>query len=272
MAASGLPSKSNSWMTKKKILALFSLFILGSCALAYHLSDTSEPTNVSAAPYKALENNAAKRSTQQLSAPVDIPGKSTAARRVQQKHLTGYTWNPDNPGIASSADDAAWLDKHGFPGPDVEADLRTIHIDELKRLAESGSAAAASVFAYRRAEQGAPKTEVISLLGRSAANGSVYALKTAGDIHTMVDGYRDPVMASAYYGMQARSGDHAGFAQKYLISGQLTDDQRFKSQLLEELMWRNLGLTKSDQSTESSRPGFDRILNSALTPTNNQDD
>jgi len=190
-----------------------------------------------------------------------VASNTTAAPFLRSEW--GYRWDASKPGIASSAEDAAWLEANGFPGPDVEDHLRRLSVGELRTLAGRGNQPASAVLAYRLATLGTPREEVLALLHGSAANGSVYALKTAGDIFMMVDGYRDPAMASAYYGLQARSGDQSGFEQRYLVDQQLSGDRRLQAGLIEEALWREIGLSSSEVD---ERPGFSAFIQGGRAP------
>ncbi|WP_411833140.1 hypothetical protein [Pseudoxanthomonas mexicana] len=176
----------------------------------------------------------------------------------------GFRWNPDNPGIAESEQDAAWLEKNGYPGADVQMYLMSLPVDSLKTLSENGNHPAQAIYALRLAQAGASHADTQDILLRSAASGSVYALKMAGDIYMTVDGYRDPAMANAFYGLQTRSGDQAGFAQRHLLGRGLSEEQRLRSEVLEELMWRNLKKT----CISTPRPGFMELLEKGLQPAN----
>jgi len=103
----------------------------------------------------------------------------------------------------------------------------------------------------------------MALLHESAAGGSIYALKTAGDIFMTVDGYRDPATASAYYGLQARSGDQSGFEQRYLLDQQLSGERRLQAALVEEALWREIGLSSSEWD---ERPGFRAFIQGGRAP------
>ncbi len=78
-----------------------------------------------------------------------------------------------------------------------------------------------------------------------------------------VDGYRDPAMASAYYGLQARSGDQSGFEQRYLLDPQLSGDRRLQAELMEEALWRELGAPNAEAE---ARPGFSAFIQGEHTP------
>lgn len=172
--------------------------------------------------------------------------------------VQGYPWDPARPGIAISEADAAWLDSHGFPSVDVEMRLRGLPLPTLQDLANNGNEPAKAIYAYRIARQGAPRAQVLELLESSAMAGSVYALKTAGDIHMLVEGYQDPAMANAYYMLQARAGDQAGFAQGTLIDYHLAPEQRFRARVLEQGLWDRLAL--SEHADSPVRPGYDEFV------------
>ena len=199
------------------------------------------------------------------SLPVTSP---TAPSRIPPQAFSrsewGYRWDPSRPGIAASEADAAWLQSRGFPGPDVEDHLRRLSMPELEALAARGNHAATAILAYTLAKSGGSPEQVLGLLGASANAGSVYALKTAGDIFMTVDGYRDPAMASAYYGLQARAGDQSGIAQRYLLSNQLDSTRRLQSELVQERLWRSLGSAAQFQPGEEPRPGFDEFVSQSV--------
>lgn len=182
---------------------------------------------------------------------------------------SGYRWDPNNPGIAESQQDAAWLEANGYPGPDVEAYLMSLPVYALKNLADRDNKPAQAFYAFRLAQSGADQSDTQEVLLKSAASGSIFALKMAGDIYYTVDGYRDPVMASVFYGLQARRGDHAGLIQNYLVDSALTSDQRLRAQALRELAWINMGKMPSQGRRYldfSPRPGFVPFLERALLP------
>lgn len=185
----------------------------------------------------------------------------------------GYRWNRLNPGMAANEADAQWLESKGFPGPDVEGHLLSLPVDRLKDLAERGNVPAQAIYALRLAQAGRPHADTQDVLLKSASSGSVYALKVAGDIFSSVEGYRDPVMASVFYGLQARRGDHAGFSQQYLVDGRLTTDQRLRAQVLSEATWRSIDILRRQGATPpfdlSVRPGFEEFVNQAVRPGGN---
>ena len=185
---------------------------------------------------------------------------------------SGYRWNPANPGIAESKEDATWLDKHGYPGPDVEQHLMSLSVDALKALVGEGNKPALAIYAFKQAQAGVQRADTQEMLLKSAASGSVYALKMGGDIYTVVDGYRDPVMASVFYGLQARSGDQAGLVQGYVVGRSLTIDQRLQVDMLRELMWRSMKNTQNGLgggvSDFSPRPGYIDFLEHGLNQGN----
>lgn len=175
----------------------------------------------------------------------------------------GYRWNPGDPGIAASEEDAKWLEQHGYPGPDVEMRLLSLPLPSLRDLANTGNQAAQAILAYRSARVGAPRAEVLALLSESAKAGSVYALKTAGDIHFMLDGYKDPALANAYYMLQARAGDQAGFVQGMITDNVLDPEQRFRARILEQALWKGLQLSSLGESPV--RPGYQDFLDKGLS-------
>ena len=175
----------------------------------------------------------------------------------------GYGWNPGNPGIAVSEEDARWLDSHGYPGPEVEMRLRGLPLAELHDLANAGNQAAKAIYAWRIAEKGAPRAHVLELLSEAARAGSVYALKTAGDLHVHVDGYQDLVLANAYYMLQARAGDQGGFELGLLTDYHLDPTQRFRARAMEQALWN--GLQLSSLADSPVRPGYEEFLDTAVT-------
>ncbi len=146
----------------------------------------------------------------------------------------------------------------------------SLPLHALENLAEGGNKPAQAFHALRLAQSGADQGHTQEVLLRSAASGSVFALKMAGDIYHTVDGYRDPVMASVFYGLQARRGDHAGFVQNYLVDSAFTPEQRLRAQTLRELTWMNMGRIPGQGSRRyldfSPRPGFVPFLQQALSP------
>lgn len=188
-------------------------------------------------------------------------------QRGMQGWVQGHPWDPARPGIAASEADAAWLDRHGFPSVDVEMRLRGLPLPTLQDLANNGNAPAKAIYAYRIAQQGAPRAQVLELLESSAMAGSVYALKTAGDIHLGVRGYQDHAMANAYYMLQARAGDQAGFEQSTLIDNQLGPEQRFRARVLEQALWDRLALSRSADSPV--RPGYDEFVETVFATAGN---
>lgn len=202
----------------------------------------------------------------QPSAPTTPSPSARAAPAPFARSEWGYRWDASKPGIAASPADAAWLESRGYPGPDVEDHLRRLSLQELQALASRGNPAATAILAYKLASSGGPRDEVLALLSTSANAGSAYALKTAGDIHMMVDGYRDPAIASAYYGLLARLGDPSGFEQRYLLSQQLDSTQRLQSDLMQERLWRNLDPAMQLSADAEPRPGFDAFLDQGLGP------
>ena len=188
--------------------------------------------------------------------PVAAPIAARAGGRAFASLESGYRWNPVEPGIAENAEDAAWLSAHGYPGPDVERYLLSLSVDALRRLAGNGNQPAQAILAYRLALSGAPADDVVGLLERSAAEGSVYALKMAGDIFQTVPGLRDPEMAHAYYGLLTRRGDQGGLTANAVFGEQLSPDQRARSRLLEEVLWRGLLARRKRPFEQSMRPGF----------------
>lgn len=255
-------------MSKNARLAIFAvagIVLLISIIIAY-----PRMTNQSGASEDTPKIGTAGDISEGADRPVaDIPRESIAAPRFNSLE-SGYVWDQSNPGVAASKQDAEWLESHGFPGPDVERYLLAFPMDGLKALAERGNKPAQAIYALRLAQAGHKQTEVQDQLLKSAASGSVYALKIGGDIYTTVSGYRDPVMASVFYGLQARRGDQAGFSQRYLADVRLNQDQRLRAQVLEELMWRNIDALRMQGGARAfdltSRPGLDEFLVKALQP------
>lgn len=195
--------------------------------------------------------------------PAAAPAAHASPQAFTRSEL-GYRWDASRPGIAANEADAAWLESRGFPGPDVEDHLRRLSMQELESLAARGNQPAAAIHAYRLAVSGAPRADVLTRLTRSANEGSVYALKTAGDLYLTVKGYRDPAMASAYYGLQARAGDQSGFEQRYLLSNQLNSEQRLQSDLMQEMLLRTMSPSLQSPTGMDPRPGFNAFLRQGL--------
>lgn len=61
---------------------------------------------------------------------------------------------------AYSAEEAAWLDKHGYPTPSEEQRLRSSSKEELKRMADTGDKNARALFAARSAIDQFSKKEI----------------------------------------------------------------------------------------------------------------
>ncbi len=200
-----------------------------------------------------------------------VPSARTSPQAFTRSEL-GYRWDASKPGIAASEADAAWLESRGFPGPDVEHHLRRLSMQELESLAARGNQPAAAIYAYKLATSGGSHADVLTRLSKSANEGSVYALKTAGDIYMTVKGYRDPAMASAYYGLQARAGDQSGFEQRYLLSNQLNSTQRLQSDLMQEMLSRSMGTALQSPAGLDPRPGFNEFLSQGLSPTPTQEE
>lgn len=201
-----------------------------------------------------------------------MAGAGSAAGRQPARDLySGYSWDPLAPGIAADAQDAAWLSARGYPDSEVYFRLSVLPMADLQALAEGGNLAAQGVYAYRLAKTGAAPAEVQSMLMRSAANGSAYALKVAGDIYQTVPEFRDPVMAMAYYGLMASEGDQSGFAQGYLFGQGMLADDRLRSRIIEEQLRAELAALKRRASSRSSvvpsqRPGYQAFLQAAARP------
>lgn len=200
-----------------------------------------------------------------------VPSARTSPQAFTMSEL-GYRWDASKPGIAASEADAAWLESRGFPGPDVEDHLRRLSMQELESLAARGNQPAAAIYAYKLATSGGSRADVLTRLSKSANEGSVYALKTAGDIYMTVKGFRDPAMASAYYGLQARAGDQSGFEQRYLLSNQLNSTQRLQSDLMQEMLSRSMNTTLQSPAGLDPRPGFNEFLSQGISPTPAQEE
>ncbi|TDK26197.1 hypothetical protein E2F46_06255 [Luteimonas aestuarii] len=189
------------------------------------------------------------------------PGRHAANAAGGSQFLeSGYRWNPVQPGIAQNAEDAAWLAAHGYPGPDVEHYLMSLSVDALRRLAAGGNQPAQAILAYRLAQSGSPPDEVTALLERSAADGSVYALKMAGDIFQTVPTMKNPEMAHAYYGLLTRRGDQGGLIANSVFGDTLTAEERARSRMLEEILWRNVMQRRQRPFDLSMRPGFISLM------------
>lgn len=136
--------------------------------------------------------------------------------------------------------------------------LRGLPLAELHDLANAGNQAAKAIYAWRIAEKGAPRAHVLELLSEAARAGSVYALKTAGDLHVHVDGYQDLVLANAYYMLQARAGDQGGFELGLLTDHHLDPTQRLRARVIEQALWEELEL--SSVAASSARPGYSEFV------------
>lgn len=172
----------------------------------------------------------------------------------------GFRWDPSKPGIAASEADAAWLQAQGFPGPDVEQHLFGLSLPELESLAARGNQPATAIYAYRLARSGASHERVRAILDASAAEGSVYALKMAGDIFWLVDGFRDPVVARAYYGLQFQAGDQNGFTQSLMLARQLDQRGQIEAEWLKGRIWEELGAPAPRWDGVGARPGFKAFM------------
>ena len=172
--------------------------------------------------------------------PREEPSSTAVARRSTAALEQGYRWNPVDPGIAESAEDAGWLAARGYPGPEVERHLMSLPESALRDLAAEGNQSAQSVLAYRLAQSGAPVEEVMAILEDSAAGGSVYALKMTADIFQTVPQFKNPELARAYYGLMVRRGDHGGLIANATFGSGLSSEQVLRAQVLEEMLWRKL--------------------------------
>lgn len=202
---------------------------------------------------------------------VSRSNSEAAARSNQQLDnlMKGYKWDPLQPGVAANKEDADWLDRHGYPDEAVFDRLSSLSLVDLKHLADSGNKPAQAVYAYRLASAGGSPSDVQSILMKSAADGSLYALKMAGDIYMAVPGYRDNVMASAYYGLLASNGDQAGFVQGYLVDSQLSAEERLRARAIEEALGTSLsnmsGLSESEAAAGNGvRPGYDDFVGQVI--------
>jgi len=222
--------------------------------------DTRGQTDGNAlATHRHLEQSVPPASSSAHAAQSGIGSTSPSAdRSARSDGYSGYRWRLGDPGIAADEADARWLGLHGYPDPEVEMRLRTLPLPALRTLAASGNQAAQSILAYRSARDGAPPAEVRALLSESAKAGSVYALKTAGDIHLMVEGYQDPALANAYYMLQARAGDQAGFVQGMITDNLLDPEQRLRARVVEQALWKELQL--SSRGDSPARPGYQDFL------------
>lgn len=253
-------------MSKNKLLIIIAITSIAAAAFLFALRpNKEEQINPTDAKQQTFDTDISDTRIH------NDPTKATHRSSLPQKFNSlesGYRWDQSAPGIAANKQDAEWLDSHGFPGPDVERYLMSLHISTLKNLAESGNKPAQAIYALRLAQSGHQQADTQEVLIKSAASGSIYALKMAGDIYSSVDGYRDPAMASAFYGLQARRGDQAGLSQSYLTDSRLNDDQRFRANVLKELIWRNIDAIRAQgglRSLESSaRPGLSEFLNQAI--------
>lgn len=194
-----------------------------------------------------------------------IEASSQSARPIlpRQRIEQGYNWNPARPGEAASEEDANWLAARGFPGPDVYDYLKSIPQQELKRLVDQGNHAAIGVYAQELARQAGNRREILEILHSSAESGAIYALKTGGDIFTVFKDYRDPVMAATFYNLQGRAGDQGGFVQSYVISQQMSSDQRLLVNAMTEQMWRSFEGTRLENQSGNVRPGYNQFLTAA---------
>jgi len=235
-------------------------------SIGYKRAGSSTPANTS---HASTSERVSQRST---AASTPAPASSASVPRPFSRSEWGYRWDPSKPGVAANEADAVWLESRGFPGPDVEDHLRRLSIQELEALAARGNQAAVAILAYKLAASGTSRERVLQLLSRSANEGSVYALKTAGDIFMTVDGYRDPAMASAYYGLQARAGDQSGFAQRFVLSNQLNSTQRLQSDLMQEMLWQNINSAAQYPAGLDARPGFNEFLSKGLGPIPTQEE
>jgi hypothetical protein len=258
------------WMGRSsRVIAVIALsagvlFTIYFFASSMHRGDSLSPES-----RQALDEPASEAAP---NSPATPSSRTATSFKPFTRSELGYRWDASKPGIAASEADAAWLESKGFPGPDVEDHLRRLSIQELESLAARGNQPAAAIYAYKLATAGGPRADVLTVLSKSANEGSVYALKTAGDIYMTVDGYRDPAIASAYYGLQARAGDQAGFEQRYLLSPQLNSTQRLRSDLMQEMLLRNMSSAPQSAAGLDPRPGFNEFLNQGLSPMSTQEE
>lgn len=248
----------NGWLVVLAVLAVLAAtwFLVGRSAADLSKDASNKQEVPSGADSLPANEGKPQSSVQPSVAPVS--GDASSANGWDR----GYSWNPGNPGMAVSEEDARWLDSHGYPGPEVEMRLRSLPLTGLLDLANAGNQAAQAIYAYRIAEKGAPRAQVLELLSKAARAGSVYALKTAGDLHLQVDGYQDPVLANAYYMLQARAGDQGGFAMGMVTDSHMDPNQRLRARAMEQALWNGLQLSSLGESPV--RPGYQEFLDKAF--------
>lgn len=181
-----------------------------------------------------------------------------------QHGLSGFEWNPVDSGIAESEADAAWLGAVGYPDSKVYSTLMGLSSSALDDLARGGNRTAAVIYAYKLAKQSPGDPRVFELLMDQAKGGNVFAIKTMGDISMVLDGYKDPVMASVYYGMLARAGDQSGYGMKLIIDQSIGVESILRARIMEDNLWRTLGGVY-DGSSVGRRPGYDQAVNGVIS-------
>ena len=80
----------------------------------------------------------------------------------------------------------------------------------------------------------------------------------------VLKGYKDPVMASVYYGMLGRAGDHSGYGMKYLVDQSIGMESVFKARIMEDELWRTFNGVY-EVGVVRRRPGYEQVVDGALS-------
>lgn len=113
----------------------------------------------------------------------------------------------NDPLVASTAEEAVWLQAHGYPTPDQVQNARSFSTEQLKAAAEkSGSAVDASLYAQGLLREQRHR-EALGVALDGARQGNLYGLYLASDIYLSSDALKNLPLSMAYLRLAYLAGD-----------------------------------------------------------------
>lgn len=163
--------------------------------------------------------------------------------------------------LASSYEDALWLQMHGYPDSTQLRDYQTLPLGELEALAASGDLVAKAMAGTRLA-LAYKSPDGILMLQQAAVEGSVHALSTLAHIYADRGPQQDRVLAEAYRRLALTRGDYVQAA--FPLGARLSPREAILAEANYLRLTREFAQARAERhlppfETEI-RPGFDEFL------------
>ncbi len=158
-------------------------------------AERNEPTQPSAANTKGATNTAQRETPGPMSpgaGPAMAPPPTSVVVAVNEIQA-----NPNAILMALSPEEAAWLDRHGYPTEEELARVPFLSLQELERRHDNGDRKASVLLAHKFLEEG-DRDMAFAAFGGAAQKGSIYAREQAAIANRGRN--PDPALAHEYVG------------------------------------------------------------------------